>query len=183
VGEGETLGKLEDGRNDESWIRDKPALDEGPLSGSGANAAGSVSELDYPRETQSLRQFKETTCENPLQPIPSSFDRSAESGSQGSFSFASCPWCLKRRHELHACLCKAETMCLHCCERWGRHSEVCRGQVATRSSMGSRVCPRCLQVGHRVRECSAEPVTPYLSCCKQWKLHRPGCVDTLNLQK
>jgi hypothetical protein len=72
VGEGETLEKLEDRRNDESWERDKPALDEGPLSGRGADAAGSVSELDHSGEIRSPGQLKETTCEDPLQPIPSS---------------------------------------------------------------------------------------------------------------
>lgn len=183
VGGGETLEKLEDERKDESWERDKPALDEGPMSGSGADAAELVSELDHPGETRSLRQFREITCENRLQPIPSSSDRSAESRSQGSFFLVSCPRCLKRGHELRACPYKAETTYLHCCERWGRHSEVCRGQVATRSSVGSRVCSRCLQMGHRVRECSAEAVTPYLSCCKQWKLHHHGCMGTLDLQK
>jgi hypothetical protein len=183
VGEGETLEKWEDERKDESWERDKLALDEGPMSGSGADAAELVSELDHPGGARSLRQFRETTCENCLQPIPSSSDCSAESRSQGSFFLVSCPRYLKREHELRACPYKAETIVLHCCERWGRHSEVCRGQVDTRSSVGSRVCPRCLQMRHRVRECSAEAVTPYLSCCKQWKLYHPGCMGTLDLQK
>jgi hypothetical protein len=184
MGEGETLEKLEDGRKDEFWERDEPALDKGPMSGNGADVVESMSELDHPGETRSLGQLWETTCEDPLQPIPSSSDRSAESGSpEGPFSSASCPPCLKRGHELRACPYKAEMMYLHCCERWGRHSEVCWGQVTIRSSMGSRVCPRCLQMGHRVRECSEEAVTPYLSCCKQWKLHHPGCVGILGLQK
>jgi hypothetical protein len=183
VGEGETLERLEDERKDESWERDEPALDEGPMSGDGADAAGLVSELDHPGGIRSPGQLGETTCEDTLQSIPFSSERSVESRSQGPFFSASCPRCLKRGHELRACPYKAETMYLHCCERWGRHSEVCRGQVVTRSSIELRVCPRCLQMGHRVRECSAEAVTPYVSCCKQWKLHHPGCMGTLNLQK
>jgi hypothetical protein len=153
------------------------------MLGNGADAAGSISEPDHPDEIRLPGQLGETTCEDPLQPIPSSSDCSAESGNQRPVSSASCSRCLKREHELRACSYKAETMYLHCCERWERHSEVCRGQVVTRSSMGSRVCPRCLQMGHRVRECSAEAVTPYLPCCKQWKLHHPGCMGTLDLQK
>jgi hypothetical protein len=81
VGEGETLERLEDERKDESWEKDEPALDEGPMSGNGANAAGLVSELAHPGETRSLGQLGKTTCEDPLQPIPSSSDRSAKSGS------------------------------------------------------------------------------------------------------
>jgi hypothetical protein len=46
LGEGETLEKLEDERKDESWERDELALDEGPISGSGADAAELVSKLD-----------------------------------------------------------------------------------------------------------------------------------------
>jgi hypothetical protein len=117
VGEGEALERLEDERKDESWERDEPALAEGPMPGDGADAAGSVSELDYPGETRSHGQLGETTCEDTLQSIPFSSERSVKSRSQSPFSSASCSRCLKREYELRACPYKAETMYLHCCER------------------------------------------------------------------
>jgi predicted nucleic acid-binding Zn-ribbon protein len=183
VEEGETFEELEVKRDVMSLVKDELVRDKEPVPSGGAGAAGPVSGLDYPGKTRSHGQSGETTDTVSLQSSFSALDRLTESRSQNASFLVSCPRCLKRGHELRACPYKAETTYLFCCERWGKHSDVCRRQMVTRPSLESTTCPRCLQLGHRVRECPAEAVTQYLSCCKQWKLHRPGCVRALDVKK
>jgi hypothetical protein len=178
--EGENSEGLEVEQDIIPLVRDELVLDKGPVSSGGAGAAEPVSGLDHPGKTRSRRQSGETTCTVSLQSPFSAFDRSTDSRNQSPSLLTSCPRCLKSGHELRACSYRAEATYLPCCERWGKHSNVCQRQMVTRSSLESTTCPRCLQIGHRVRECPAEAVTQYLSCCKQWKLHRPGCVRTLD---
>jgi hypothetical protein len=181
--EGENFEGLEVEEDVTPLVRDKPVLDKGPVSSGRADAAEPVSELDHPGKIRSSEQSGKTTCTVSLQSPLSDFDRSTGSGNQSSSLSVPCPRCLKGGHELRACPYRAETIYHLCCERWGTHSNVCRRQMVTRSSLELVTCPRCLQIGHKVRECPAEAVTQYLSCCKQWKLHRPGCARTLDLKK
>jgi hypothetical protein len=181
--EGATFEELEVAKDVTPLVRDEPVLSNGPVPSGGGDAAEQVSEPDHPGKTRSHGQSREVTCTSSLQSLLSGFDRSTDSRNQSPSFLVSCPWCLKRGHELCACPYKAKTTYLLCCERWEKHSEVCQRQTLTRSSRKLVTCPRCLQIGYRVCECPAKAVTQYLSCCKRWKLYRPGCVCTLGLEK
>jgi hypothetical protein len=140
--EGENSEGLEVEEDVMPLVRDEFVLEEGLVSSGGAGAAEPVSGLDHPGKTRSRGQSGETTCTVSLQsPIPA-FDRSTDSRNQSPTLLACCPRCLTSGHELRACSCKAKTTYLLCCERWGKHSNVCRRQMVTRSSLESTTCPR-----------------------------------------